>query len=277
MNVQSVGLGAALLTLMGWSAVTGQEGIRPSEVVPLFNGRNLEGFYTWLVDSHLQDPDRVFSVVEHLDGAPAIRISGQHWGGLTTRDAYRDYRLIVEFRWGLLTWGERKTGARDSGILLHCQGPDGNTRNDFNGPWMRSIETQIIEGGVADFILVAGFTSSGERLTPTATARVSRDRDGEKVWDSAGQLESFTGGRINWFGRDPDWDDVVGFRGKKDVESPLGQWTTVEVVCEGNSITNFVNGTQVNQLLETSLSGGKIMIQSEGAEIYIRRFELRPL
>ena len=26
--------------------------------------------------------------------------SGERWGGLVTREAYRDYRLVVEFCWG---------------------------------------------------------------------------------------------------------------------------------------------------------------------------------
>ena len=104
----------------------------------LFNGRDLSGFDTWLVDHHDRDPDRVFSVVEQVDGAPAIRISGQHWGGIATRERYADYRLVVEFRWGLLTWGARQRAARDSGVLVHGEGPLGNTARDMNGPWLRS-------------------------------------------------------------------------------------------------------------------------------------------
>ena len=41
------------------------------------------------------DPDRVFTVVDQIDGAPAIRISGQHWGGIVTRESYTNYRLVV--------------------------------------------------------------------------------------------------------------------------------------------------------------------------------------
>jgi hypothetical protein len=38
-----------------------------------------------------------------------------------------------------------------------------------------------------------------------------------------------------------------------------------------------VNGTVVNQGSGSSLQGGKILIQSEGAEIYFRRIELQPV
>ena len=226
-----------------------------------------------------QDPLRVFSVVDQVDGAPAIRISGEKWGGLITKSAYRDYRLTVEFRWGLLTWGERRNRARDSGVLVHCQGQPGNTGKDMNGPWMRSIEAQVIEGGVGDLILVAGFEPDGTRLMPTITARAGVDRDGEPVFDptGAGQPRVFTTGRINWYGRDPDWKDELGFRGKQDVESPWGQWTRMEVIAKGDHLTNLVNGKVVNEGSAASLASGRIIIQSEGAEIYFRRIDLEPL
>ena len=131
-------------------------------------------------------------MVDQVDGAPAIRISGERWGGLVTREAYRDYRLVVEFRWGLATWGERKNAARDSGVLVHGQGPDGNTGADGNGAWMRSVEAQVIEGGVGDFILVAGFDAEGRKLAPRMTARARKDRDGEPVFDPSGAEREFS-------------------------------------------------------------------------------------
>jgi len=264
-----------VISLPGGAAA--QTAIAPEKVIPLFDGKSLDNFYTWLVDSHREDPLRVITVVDQVDGAPAIRISGEKWGGLVTRDAYRDYRLVVEFRWGPVTWGQRKNAARDSGVLVHAQGADGNTGRDFNGPWMRSVEAQIIEGGVGDIILVAGFEPDGTRLTPRVTARAGRDRDGESVFDPAGEAREFDSGRINWYGRDPDWADKLGFRGKADVESPFGEWTRLEVLAQGDRLTYFVNGKVVNEASRASLTEGKIIIQSEGAEIYIRRIELQPV
>ena len=147
-------------------AQTAPNPVTPTSVIKLFDGKSLANFDTWLVDHHESDPERVFSVVDQIDGAPAIRISGQFWGGLLTKQAYRDYRLIVEYRWGGVTWGERKTRTRDSGVLIHAQGRPGNTRKDFNGPWLRSLEFQIIEGGVGDFISVSGFADDGEQIRP---------------------------------------------------------------------------------------------------------------
>ncbi|HXY40262.1 MAG TPA: family 16 glycoside hydrolase, partial [Vicinamibacteria bacterium] len=200
------------------------DAVRPERTVHLFDGRKgLDAFYTWLVDSHREDPLRVFSVVEQVDGAPAIRISGERWGGLVTRQAFRDYHLVAEFRWGLLAWGERQHAARDSGILVHCQGPDGNTGEGGNGPWMRSVEAQVIEGGTGDIILVAGFDASGHKLVPRITARSRVNPKGEPTFDPAGEPRAFEGVRVNWFARDVDWTDRFGFRGQRDVESRYGE------------------------------------------------------
>jgi hypothetical protein len=266
-----------LLPLVSSGDAASETAIRPDRTIHLFDGKSLDPFYTWLVDSHREDPLRVFSEVDQVNGAPAIRISGERWGGLVTRETYRDYRLVVEFRWGLATWGERRNAARDSGILVHGQGPDGNTGSDGNGAWMRSVEAQVIEGGVGDIILVAGFDADGRRLTPHLTARAGTDRDGEPVFDPRGEAREFETGRINWFGRDPDWQDRLGFRGRQDVESPYGEWTRLEVIADGDRVTNIVNGKVVNEGTRASLNEGRILVQSEGAEIYFRRIDLEPL
>jgi hypothetical protein len=251
--------------------------VAPASTITLFDGTSLSNFDTWLVDHHTSDPERVYSVVDRVDGAPAIRISGRIWGGLLTKQAYRNYRLIVEYRWGGATWGTRRDRTRDSGILLHAQGRMGNTQKDFNGPWLTSQEFQIIEGGVGDYISVAGFTEAGEQIRPALTVAVRKDRDGERVWDSKGTPTAVNSGRVNWFGRSEDWADKLGFRGPKDVESPGLEWTRLEAVVDGASLKYFVNGTLVLEGTNSSLTEGRIMIQSEGAEIYIRRIDLEPL
>lgn len=268
-----------VLPLLQPSFAFAQAAVKPETSIRLFDGKTLDQFDTWLVDSHAQDPLRVFAVVDQVDGAPAIRISGEKWGGLITKSAYRDYHLTVEFRWGLLTWGDRRARARDSGVLVHAQGQPGNTGKDMNGPWMRSIEAQVIEGGVGDLILVAGFEPDGTRIMPTVTARAGVDRDGEPVFDPTGAAPSkeFRSGRINWYGRDPDWKDAIGFRGTQDVESPWGEWTRMEVIAQGDHLTYLVNGKKVNEAAAASLASGRIIIQSEGAEIYFRRIDLEPL
>ena len=261
---------AGLLT----ASASAEDAITPTQTMHLFNGKDLGNFYTWLADSGRADPDKVFSVAEYIDGGPAIRISGQRWGSLTTVKSYANYRLVVEFRWGLLTWADRKLGVRDSGVLVHGEGRDGASRPDFKGPWMRSIECQVGEGIVGDFIGVGGYNEDGRRVVPEFTVK-TRKVGRELFYDPAGQ--PVRAQRVAWSGRAPGWTDTLGFRAKDDAESPWGQWTRLEVMCEGDNITHVVNGKVVNVATGASLTKGKILLQSEGAEVYYRRIDLEPL
>ena len=237
------------------------------EVIKLFNGKNLDGLYTYLKDTGYEDPEKVFTVVDGM-----LHISGEKYGYIATRDAYRDYHLVAEFKLGKKTWEPRKDRARDSGIMIHCAGPDGN-----QGTWMASIEYQIIEGGVGDLLVVGGKYADGSPVPMSLTCEVTMDRDGENVWRKGGERRTFTGGRINWYGRDPDWTDTIGFRGHDDVQSPLGEWTRADVICDGGHIVAKVNGRIVNEGFDAFPTQGKIIFQSEGAEIFFRRLELHPL
>jgi len=249
--------------------------ITPHGVIALFNGKDLSAFTTWLPAYGHDDPHHVFTVMEALEGAPAIRISGEDFGGLITRERYTDYRLVAEYRWGTQTWGRRQHAARDSGILLHCQGEDGSGARDFHGTWLRSIEFQIIEGGTGDLLLVGGYVrGSTVPLFPSVVTTVT---PGTKRWNPAGGSARFSNARIDWLHRDPQWKDVTGFRGRDDLERPLGQWNHLEAVCAGGHLAYFVNGTRANEATDCSLREGRLLVQSEGAEIFFRRIELRPL
>jgi hypothetical protein len=250
------------------------EVIVPKKNIPLFNGKDLSSFYSWLPKYGHSDPDEVFTVVDNIDGAPAIRISGQHYGGLITKAEYADYKLIAEFKWGSETWDPRKDRARDAGILLHCQGEDGNASENFDSPWLRSVEYQIIEGGTGDIILVDGFNRDvDEAISPKLTVSVAPD---QKVWDPEGTPTEFQNGRLNWRYRDPAWKDVLGFRGEKDVEKEVGKWNLIEVIAEGGNFVYFLNGVKVNEGKNGSFKEGKLLFQSEGAELFFRRIELQP-
>jgi len=63
----------------------------------------------------------------------------------------------------------------------------------------------------------------------------------------------------------------------KDAEKPNGEWNTIEVVCDGDKITNIVNGVVVNEGSKASETKGRIVLQSEGAEVFYRKVELTPL
>lgn len=250
----------------------------PRTKLALFDGqtaKDLSAFYTWLPKFGVdQDPDKVFTVVDRVDDAPAIRVSGQHWGGFVTHKNYANYKLVVEYRWGLATWAPRADKTRDSGILLHGQGPDGGYAKDFKSPWMRSFEYQIIEGGTGDIIVLGGWNrGSPEQIVPKLFAQVERTN----YWSPTGTRAEFTRGRINWQHRDPAWKDTLGYRGPKDVEHAVGQWNRIEARVSGGNLDYWLNGVKVIEARDGTYTWGKLLFQSEAAEIYFRRIELHPL
>jgi len=233
--------------------------------VNLFNGKNLDGWYTFVQNRGRDiDPKNVFTVQDGM-----IRISGEEWGGITSNEEFENYRLIVEFKWGGKTFAPRLENARDSGILLHSVGEDGAS----DGIWMHSIECQVIEGGTGDFIVVGDGSKEFSITSPIAPEK----QGSSYIFQPDGELATINGGRINWYSRDPNWKDVIDFRGAQDVEKPLGEWNKVECVVDGNKITIFLNGILVNHAFNVKPSKGRIQIQSEGAEIFFRKVELRPL
>ena len=198
-----------------------------------------------------------------------IRISGEEWGCITTLAEYENYNLVLEFRWGELTFEPRLERARDCGVLLHSQGEDGSS----NGTWIHSIECQIIEGGTGDFIVV-GDGSDQFQITST----VALEKQGNSfVFQPEGHPETINRGRINWFGRDPEWKDMLGFRGGNDIEKAVGEWNTLECIAKDGQITIFLNGILVNKATNVKPNKGRIQIQSESAEIFFRKIELTPL
>ena len=85
-------VGAAVLL----SAPLAQAGsARRGKTIRLFNGKDMSNFYTWLVDTKYQDPDKVFGV-DMVDGVPAIRVTGKHYGAFVTKQEYDNYHLVAE-------------------------------------------------------------------------------------------------------------------------------------------------------------------------------------
>lgn len=245
-----------------FSQLTNQQ---PAEKIQLFNGKNLDGWYTYLQHSGKNnDPQKVFTVENGM-----IRISGEEWGCITTQKEFENYKLITEFKWGEKTFEPRLKNARDCGILLHSVGEDGAS----GGIWMHSIECQIIEGGTGDIIVVGDGTDNF-----SVTCTVADEKQGNSfVYKPGGEKVTVNSGRINWFNRSPEWKDVFGFRGKNEVEKPVGEWNTLECIADGDKLIFILNGIVVNEATNVKPQSGKIQIQSEAAEIFFRKIELIPL
>jgi len=246
----------------------------PNETINLFNGQNLDGWYPYLKGKGRSDPNGVFSVV---DGQ--LKVSGEVDGYLSTRDSWRDYRLIVEFRWGESNRADRTGKARDAGLFLHSAGPDGNSF-DAQGAYKAAIECQIMEGAVGDFLLIRGKNSNGDALEPRLTTRVSEGRDNEDwpFFHPCGQpFERKVWGRINHFGKSRQWTDTFNF-GRAEHEKEISdEWHRIECVCAGDRLRIYVDGKLVNAAWNVSPNSGPILLQSEGSEIFFRKFELHPL
>jgi hypothetical protein len=213
--------------------------------VRLFNGVNLDGFDTYLQSKGLNnDPEKVFQVHDAM-----IHISGAEYGYIITKEEYGNYYLRAEFKWGEATHAPRAGQARDSGILFHVAGQ--------NQIWPTSIEYQMIEGGTGDIILVGNTTT----LTVDGITK--------------------TRSRFNRFGKSPPPERplyVAGYRDPKlEYEKPHGEWNVLELFADGNTIKYMVNGKVANEGKGSNLTRGKILFQSEGAEVFFRNIELRPL
>ena len=236
--------------------------IRSGEPIFRFNGKDLDGFYPYVRDRGRHDPNKVFTVRDGM-----ICVSGQEFGGLTTRDEFHDYHLVVEWKWGERTWAPRKNNTRDSGILVHCVGDRRRPRRQLDGV-----------AGVPDHRGRHRRLHHGRRQGEAEPHLRDPRRPGRQLYfEKGGKAVTRDSGRFNWWGRDPSWKDVLGFRGARDVEKPAGEWNRMEVVCDGDSITTILNGYVVNMGTKSSLTRGKILFQSEGAEILFRKIEVRPL
>jgi hypothetical protein len=141
-------------------------GVPHKTVVDLDHPRNEQGEYAGVIGLN-KDPKQVFSVVA-LDGEPAIRISGEIFGALTSKESFGDFHLSLQYKWGEKKWAPKDKAARDSGLLYYCVGEHGaDGRGKF---WMRSLECQIQEHDTGDFWSLVGVTVDVEGDRPASAA-----------------------------------------------------------------------------------------------------------
>ena len=108
-------------------------------------------------------------------------------------------------------------------------------------------------------------------------------QDGDKLWPNAIECQLGSGkagdfvmlggskiSEIECVGQFPIKDRVGNF------EKPVGEWNIAEVVCQGNSITIYINGQLQNQATSET-SEGYIALQSEGGPIEFRNVYLEEL
>ena len=249
--------------------------VTPKEKIDLLADPELKGFHFHLSEknSHSTKREDVASV---KDGV--LQVTGKGFGYFRTKEAYRDYHLVAEFKWGERTWPKREDRARDCGLLLHCHGPDGS----FGGSWISTVQAQMLEGSTGDINVLQGKDADGKLVPSTITIETAKDAKGRDRWKKGGEATTYppdgkTAASIRWKDRDPEWKDVKGYRGAKDVENPVGEWNRLEVICKGDTVRVILNGVVVNEGRDAKPSAGWIGVQNEWAECFFRRLELWPL
>jgi hypothetical protein len=251
----------------------------------LFNGSNLDGWETYIgvpgpsVElSYLEkdeegnymsavglntDPLDIFTVVEE-DGEPAVRVSGQINGALATREEFENYHFRMEIKWGSLKWPEGSDRLRNSGLLYHGTGDYGQGL----GVWKKSHECQVMETMFGD-----SYRMGDTYCSISASRAVGEER---YVYDPSAELVAFGEGKQG---------GKICSKSKMN-EKPLGEWNVVEILCFGDTSIHVINGivnmVNVESHLEENgemipLTRGNIQLQSEGAEVFFRKMEIRKI
>lgn len=254
-------------TFDGWETWLG----RPHESIDLPGlARDADGKYTEELGLD-RDPLGVYTIVD-LDGEKAIRISGQVFGALTSKEEFSDYHLALEYKWGEKIWPPRADKPRDSGLLFHCVGPHGAQ----NHVWMRSFEFQIWQGEVGDFFSVGG------AIADTCAARPGDSPN--FVYTPGSALATFGRG----VARPARPVNRCNRLGDSDFERPPGSWNRLDLYVLGDRSVQVVNGHVAMALFnlrqpapggdaEIPVVRGRLQLQSEGAEIFYRRIVIDPI
>ena len=205
----------------------------------------------------------VFSLVMQ-NGEPVLRISGEIYGCVFTKQDFENYDLKLKVKWGTKKWVPRLTEPWDSGILYNSQGPAGV---DYWHSWMLSQEFQVSahENGnsMGDYWCIAN---------SQADVRVdfSPKKDSLK-FNPKGEMIT-TGNGKNFI------------QASGNYESPHGELTQLELISFGGKSLHIVNGHVVMALSNSGyhegnqrkpLTHGKIQLQSEAAEVFYKDIKIR--
>ena len=221
-----------------------------------------------------KDPLGVFTVVEK-DGLPSIRISGEIFGELRTKESFGNYHLRLEYKWGEKKWppSDKPEKRRNSGLYYHIHSAPG--ADDM--PWPHATEFQIMEHDAGDLYAVNSLIS--------VRSRPYHDKFRNRntwIYDPNGEYHDFS--RVIDQSGQPASEGrcVKSF----DNEKPYGQWNTIELICLGDECIHIVNGKVVMRLhaprrIDTMppvpVTEGPFFLQSEGAEIFYRNIKVRPI
>lgn len=232
---------------------------------PLFNGKNLKNWDIYLGSpikgfddlAAKATPENTYQVINR-EGQPMIHISGQINASLATKKEFENYHLHLEFK-----WGEQVYGTRNSGLLYHSFGPFGAAF----GTWMATIEHQLMHGSLGDTYLMAN--------TYCESKTIATDDGKNYLYSPEGMSRAFG-----------EKDNGRSIKKTTDAEKSLGEWNTVDLYCFTQTAIHVVNGkvVMINSNCSKTENGqkipltkGKIQLQSEGGEFFIRKIEIEKI
>lgn len=231
----------------------------------LFNGKDLKGFDVYIGAKEKggkpiglnNDPLKIFTVIP-LGIETVLHISGEVNGSIATKKAYQNYHVRMVFK-----WGEKVYRQLNSGLLYHSFGPFGEGLN----VWMSSHEFQLCTGKMGDSYCM------GKSYFEIP---VVKSGDGKSfTWSPSGDMAQFGDGKAA----------KNGSKGG-DYEKPKGEWNIIDLYCFGRTSVHVVNGKVVminhNSGKLTNgevipLTKGKIQIQSEGGELFVKSLEIEKI
>jgi hypothetical protein len=256
----SIGLILAACAL-SFASVSAAEGKPENDGwIPLFNGRDLSGWYSYLdAAGKNKDPKGIFKVENGMIHILDVPMSGgkSENGYLATNEEFSNVRIHIEYKWGVKRSSE---GKRNSGLLYLAVGPD--------AIYPTSLECQIEETDVGDLWIVNGASVTAFFISPSLPMYDDDMSTGTTVRSVPGQSS-----RVLKSG---------------DFERRDG-WNTVEVIIQGDRTTHLVNGRIVNRANDIQrpdpnnpsrmipLKSGRILLEAEGSEIWFRDIRVKPI
>ena len=251
--------------LTGWESYIGKP-LRTSNVPNA--EKDAKGNYTKVLGLN-NDPLHCFTVVT-VDGAPAIRVSGEGTGALGTKENFSNYHLRFQFKWGEKNYAAKPTDKtprpKGGGMIYHAHGDFGA----LSGIWMNALQYQIAEGSCGAFIIQGDSTGLIKTRAGGNLKKPVYDPAGEPTLISLAVPECFL---------------------PENFEKPAGEWNTFEIIALGDKVIHVLNGHVVARADHLSrtiknadgttttepLTSGHIQLQMESAEEFFRNIEIRSI
>jgi len=201
-----------------------------AQTTQLFNGKNLDG---WHVDVPEMDdnPDALNPFIIRDGMLVSLGTPGGH---LITDKKYKNYRLVVEYRFA------GKPG--NCGVLVHASTP-----RALYKMFPKSLEVQGMHKNAGDFWCIVE-----DIKVPNMVERRGPKEEWGITEGKKRRIVNLTDGS----------------------ENKVGEWNKMVIECLDREIKVWVNGDFVNYGFDCTANEGQIAVQAEGSEVEFRKLEL---